>query len=690
MAKRKKTEASTAATTGTSRATASRRQVRGKRGGLQDLPNMPLDIIFEVFKHLQPLDLLNLARTSKAFRRLLLSKSAAIHWKAARKKIPGLPECPNDMSEPAYASLLFDTRCQSCLKANIPEPLWMFRKRYCNDCRSANTVNVFNGMRDLGLNRTYLGEGPLPLPHELVFGLDDGRKRHFPAFHKADFDALITKLASMTAEEKEACLNEMQEKTKVIEKHAIECRHWVHRKKLNRQQELNDVRETRFEAIVQKLREEGWGPEVEFMDDDDEVSFDSHPLADVPIVRQPKPLTSRGWLKVFEGILPLLQDARRSRLKRERRQVIRARLELLGKCVEKFGPEYRYILPRVPDLAVTPACETLIRRPSDMEVTEDMFNSSLRPILGPIVTQWERNCKEQLAEYIRKTIQLSDEVDPLRLAIGTYFTCKCMMCPNTNFLKRITWPHTIRSVLTHPYRMPLAYERQTDDSNLDTVDFGKWITGVLLDSPWSVKMLEHPWVSKLVAELVEMCGMDPASTTADHMDDLHPRFTCKVCHMPGQYRRVMGWRAAVSHVMPCTKTNKEEMLRNRLAEKKHSYSLWRPGSTGTADLVSAAELHLQEQASIRQKSSAIWHCSHCSESTELQVKSDVLNHLRVVHQVESPGEDNLFAVPTPEDEWRPHHPIILLPEDADLDALPQDVRQALQEGTAVRVPVEEV
>ena len=63
---------------------------------------------------MEPLDLLNLARTSKDFRHLLMSKSSAAFWKAARKNVDGLPDCPPFMSEPAYANLLFCAFCHVC------------------------------------------------------------------------------------------------------------------------------------------------------------------------------------------------------------------------------------------------------------------------------------------------------------------------------------------------------------------------------------------------------------------------------------------------------------------------------------------------------------------------------------------------------------------------------------------------
>ncbi|KAJ3476779.1 hypothetical protein NLI96_g10922 [Meripilus lineatus] len=68
---------------------------RTLRGSLQNLPEMPLDILFEVCCHLNPLDVLNLARTNKAFRALLMNRANVSFWTVARRNVEGLPECPS-------------------------------------------------------------------------------------------------------------------------------------------------------------------------------------------------------------------------------------------------------------------------------------------------------------------------------------------------------------------------------------------------------------------------------------------------------------------------------------------------------------------------------------------------------------------------------------------------------------------
>ena len=63
------------------------------------------------FGHLSPKDVITLTRTSKILRETLLSRNATTVWKAALSR-EDVPECPSWMTEPAWASLLFEPVCQ--------------------------------------------------------------------------------------------------------------------------------------------------------------------------------------------------------------------------------------------------------------------------------------------------------------------------------------------------------------------------------------------------------------------------------------------------------------------------------------------------------------------------------------------------------------------------------------------------
>ncbi|KAJ7470846.1 hypothetical protein FB451DRAFT_972861, partial [Mycena latifolia] len=65
----------------------------------------------QIYSSLTPLDLLQLARTSRPMRQDLFDLSSRRLWKTALSRVNGLPPCPPGISEPAYANLAFSLHC---------------------------------------------------------------------------------------------------------------------------------------------------------------------------------------------------------------------------------------------------------------------------------------------------------------------------------------------------------------------------------------------------------------------------------------------------------------------------------------------------------------------------------------------------------------------------------------------------
>ncbi|PPR01748.1 hypothetical protein CVT24_001568 [Panaeolus cyanescens] len=82
---------------------------RGTRGLLEGLP---FEILFEIFDHFLPADLLSVGRVSREFKDLVMSRQFVPIWKHTRSRFPGMPDCPSDMNEPSYAELIFGNSCR--------------------------------------------------------------------------------------------------------------------------------------------------------------------------------------------------------------------------------------------------------------------------------------------------------------------------------------------------------------------------------------------------------------------------------------------------------------------------------------------------------------------------------------------------------------------------------------------------
>ncbi|GAA6036525.1 hypothetical protein JCM8097_003547 [Rhodosporidiobolus ruineniae] len=112
------------------------------RGKLQALKTLPVELLVEIFSHLNPADLLSLLRTSKTYYALLTAPGSVSLWKRARQpfELPDLSA--GGFTEIQYAQLVFGTHCQVCNTAKVRFADFFLRRRICADCRRAKYVRV--------------------------------------------------------------------------------------------------------------------------------------------------------------------------------------------------------------------------------------------------------------------------------------------------------------------------------------------------------------------------------------------------------------------------------------------------------------------------------------------------------------------------------------------------------------------
>ncbi|KZT74587.1 hypothetical protein DAEQUDRAFT_200444 [Daedalea quercina L-15889] len=124
--------------------------IRGRgRGGLKDMLNMPIDIIQEITRRLHPRDLLHLSWKSKSIHAFFMKRTAAYTWKLSLATVPGLPPCPDQLIEPAWATLLFSSYCTGCGTSCTTQPIWEFRARFCQQCYRTKTVASEDPVHDV-------------------------------------------------------------------------------------------------------------------------------------------------------------------------------------------------------------------------------------------------------------------------------------------------------------------------------------------------------------------------------------------------------------------------------------------------------------------------------------------------------------------------------------------------------------
>ncbi|QRV87484.1 reticuline oxidase [Ceratobasidium sp. AG-Ba] len=278
---------------------------RNKLGNLANINLVPLDIFTEITSYLNPLDILNLSRTTKYFRTLLMRSSAVHIWHAAERNIPGLPKCPAHMSEPAYAALVFVRACTYCgTTANVPKsPNPELYVRLCGACVDSNVMN-------------FQLVPTIVQPYVMTSSHIKSHAAHNDTFCLRDDVNFVTNklLELMSLNDSTAGDRwkvEMRKELDTRRTHSEQLRQYLVTVETIREDDLESMKKHRLLAIRNRLTQEGW----------EETDIDHiHPTVERrwrQLVWQAKPLTDRIWGNLYPKLLPILQVTKDKRLVRE-------------------------------------------------------------------------------------------------------------------------------------------------------------------------------------------------------------------------------------------------------------------------------------------------------------------------------------------------------------------------------------
>ncbi|KAI0641988.1 hypothetical protein C8Q79DRAFT_918678 [Trametes meyenii] len=410
--------------------------VRIRRGSLQQLPEVAIEIQNMIFGDLEPRDLFNLSRTCKRFHAHFLSKNTEPLWKAVMQNAPDLPERPPWLSIPAYVHLLYSQFCHNCGAPNIRKIQFATFMRLCSTCVQKLTVwykNAFDTMLTARerkswlfatfhfndrfprrsfffkiLTRPMISKNKNPTKnrvlkeHVMLFvkGFRAAKNPNKDRFHEA-----VVKVFQTIRKDHVARLP-----------YANDIQDWMEEQDDERKLDLETARTQRFELIKARLWEDGWGKELDFIG-----AKGIEAMSKLPVVRQSSKLTEGGE-KVLAALDKFLHDARTRRLDVEMKAVLRPRM----KDLEEAIIAHYLKIPRTPkmdcrpqaiDFAFLPECRALLELPASRVVTDEDFAS----IVPALAAQWEADRRDELVKYLRPHLgKIADDVDPLSLAIAVF------------------------------------------------------------------------------------------------------------------------------------------------------------------------------------------------------------------------------------------------------------------------------
>ncbi|KAK0239425.1 hypothetical protein EDD85DRAFT_449636 [Armillaria nabsnona] len=523
-------------------------RARGKLGRLEGLMDMPLDVWYDIFAHLYPLDLLHLARSTKAFRTILMCKSSLFVWRIVRIS-ESLPEPMPDFSEPAWINLLYEAICHLCHR-NISRTIdFDFGARICSKCYEdgKSVLNKYDVIID-GTSDDILDMIPWK------FGIRKPHKNKF-IYLKRDVDEVKAHILSLPEDQHEVYSQQRRLYVKEMYKCANRCHDWLRRQSRNREQELTRLRDERKSAIYEKLVALGYERDLESIRFPD--SLEEHRL-----VKQTRPLTEKVWDNIHDEVVAFMETMRNKRLLREHTELVFSRKATAVSVLRTYknssvGLPYTTILPSLPDFYDFAPVKHILELPSEVVVDIKSFDDVI-PQLPSLVREWREHIHDELLRVAghpnpSSLTSLDQKIQWLELARNVFI---CNGPIHLGHPKILSYPGVLSHVcctvqqwpddssLTEPYDKTVEWVRTTHF-------FGAAYDDSWCRCAWNTEHLSiNRRLSKTTVDLIRCLGFDPETATVQNLDEPLFYYRCKICAKecePGD-AEIYGWRALVHHL----------------------------------------------------------------------------------------------------------------------------------------------
>ncbi|EIN06540.1 hypothetical protein PUNSTDRAFT_136395 [Punctularia strigosozonata HHB-11173 SS5] len=598
----------------------------------------------EIFGHLQPLDVLHLSWTSKDFHSLLMRRSSVFIWRAAFANVPDLPDLPPDMTEPQYARLAFAPLCSFCNSPGVRKIEWRLRCRACPRCVKSE------------LEERYDYEG--------IFIPSRQTKYYYRyIFIKSVREEFCRQVSEMDDAAAEVFKKQARDRVNAINAHAKLCEQWSESRNRDRAVVLAGIRDQRYEEVVRRLTEMGWGEDIEKMRPPDLLRH--HQL-----VRISKKLTEGGWKNICASLVEVMEGVKRERLVRDLEALRDARRLTAGVALNRWKINllkqegHLPLLPDVADFVHCPEVKAIIDSPDTNTITPESFDAAFDAVPN-FATRWRVDADTMLARKVRKQMRLAsptdfnDDTKPdpdvldamlnrLKLAKTVFICSKCEPL-SMSWADYGTWSDSddgydfVHTFPIKPLFYPSVFAHEcsrrfkrikfmkstgvaeylwTDNIPERSTDF---VSDQACRQRWSPGCLSlHDEAERAMEQLLKSCGLNPDTTTAKEMEQLDYRFSCGFCH------KVMPWRTTIGH--------------HRIHDNRDI--AWT--RLGEEDAQRARNLEKNVESTLEK-----WQCVHCIDlPSEVGPKTidDLKKHVEDCHNIHEPlvNQDYFQALEQPQ------------------------------------------
>ncbi|SJL01060.1 uncharacterized protein ARMOST_04376 [Armillaria ostoyae] len=586
-----------------------------KRRELSLLPMMPLDILFIIFAMLSPQALLNLSLVNANFCRTLTAHNVSFIWKAVREAEGGI-ESPRGVPEYRWVDLLFGKPvCDFCQAKNVSVD-WTLRRRVCKRCFKANLLcasrvrSRFPDVNDEVLNLIPLtyGKTTASLSHvfpliTFIYKAGPGKTRSSSGYYWisdiTDIQGKIKELESRPGSSK-PLIEFRTNRKKLVEdtyKDVGRCEEWTRANARKKVDDSKRLRDERFSMIKTRLLELGYNER------------DVQGIRSEPSVVRDVELTPQGWNMVRRGLEVLIKDNRVQQAKADRTMTLFKRSQIVEDVLkvykQKFLPIVWREMPSYADVCTFPAFRVILELPTEHVVTDASFADAVDE-LPTLIADWQRRRKSDSDLETQVASLETGQVDPLKLATAVFF---CEQRHDAIITNTDLWRHQCV-----PYLVMSGPGSMHDHFPVANVDD-------LYNHIGNKKHFFDTTRSSIAASLVQLASRDPATTTAEEMDNLNLQFL-------SMYDRVSNY----SSVLSSTSYYGLPVLSWRKCVQK--------GATSAHSASPEFDFRLltpDDEAKKRR---------HCSDHVDPQTYGDVSKHIRNMHGVDDPRMDrDLFLTP---------------------------------------------
>ncbi|KAI9068287.1 hypothetical protein FKP32DRAFT_175704 [Trametes sanguinea] len=638
---------------------------------------MPWDILIEIFLRVGPCDLLSLARTAKALRGFLMSRSSAHIWKASRQRVSlTIPDCPPELSEPQYIVLLFTSECTLCGEPGIMNADWKLLGRYCPSCLDRDLVHRVD--IDKLLHAVYSTAGvwePFLLGDSLYSSVGMCTRKQVAEFQNA-WEACHTPL------EKSQLVMEYRAKYQLRKNFVRDIEDFALAEEARRRKRLARIRENRVRTIINRLSKAGWKPELRHMT----LERIHDELCQLDIVYKTVPLTEDAWNGMQAALTDLMNRMRACRLRDEWMAAVRSRLQWLHEVVIDYnldvgrkkgtaaGSDLRV---EFSDVALFHEVRTLLEAPPADDVKKESIAKLCDEMLPTLQERWIQEHQPHFDDLVKQTPRASSlsENALATLAIVT-FDCKQCRC------KSMRWPHVLahnceRALIATPIRW-ITYKKDSENPPSYTDILASFCHEHQLTPPCRPELsLKVRFAPESTEDMIRACGYDPLTATYAELRDCGVRLYCSVCAVPSVgYAETYNWQNATCHSQSHCGAEGHGWEVERDTALLSNWKILDAESTALVVALEAAE----RQAGRRAFMDEVYQCMRCSDQASRSIvfhcmqfvfpsnpflpSNSSLSFDRRVHQVQKPeiGRD-FYVVPKVEDGvW--HDPILVYHENA--------------------------